>query len=126
MKPLVISLAALGIILAFSLWAGRYVEGRTEDWSDQLSLADVSAQQERWDDAQAQLRQAYADWGRSQTFFHTIMEHDALDEAEALFATAFAACDEQDGPDFHAAMAQLNTQLHLLAETQAISVKNIL
>lgn len=54
------------------------------------------------------------------------MEHDALDEAEALFATAFAACDEQDGPDFHAAMAQLNTQLHLLAETQAISVKNIL
>ena len=37
-----------------------------------------------------------------------------------------AACDEQDGPDFHAAMAQLNTQLHLLAETQAISVKNIL
>ena len=126
MKPLVISLAALGIILAFSLWAGRYVEGRTEDWSDQLSLADVSAQQERWDDAQAQLRQAYADWGRSQTFFHTIMEHDELDEAESLFAAAFAACDEEDAPDFHAAMAQLDSQLRLLAETQAVSIKNVL
>ena len=74
----------------------------------------------------AGLQRAYADWDAIQTFLHTIMEHDALDEAEALFATAFAACDEQDGPDFHAAMAQLNTQLHLLAETQAISVKNIL
>ena len=126
MKPLVISLAALGIILAFSLWAGRYVEGRTEDWSDQLSLADVSAQQERWDDAQAQLRQAYADWGRSQNFFHTIMEHDELDEAESLFAAAFAACDEEDAPDFHAAMAQLDSQLRLLAETQAVSIKNVL
>ena len=126
MKPLVISLAALGISLAFSLWAGRYVEGRTEDWSDQLSLADVSAQQERWDDAQAQLRQAYADWGRSQTFFHTIMEHDELDEAESLFAAAFAACDEEDAPDFHAAMAQLDSQLRLLAETQAVSIKNVL
>ena len=54
------------------------------------------------------------------------MEHDELDEADALFATAFAACDERDGPDFHAAMAQLNAQLHLLAETQAVSIKNIL
>ena len=126
MKPLVISLAVLGAILAFSLWAGRYVEGRTEDWSDQLSLADASAQQERWADAQAQLRQAYADWGRSQAFFHTILEHDELDEAESLFATAFAACDDEDAPDFHAAMAQLDAQFRLLAETQAVSIKNIL
>ena len=80
MKPLVISLAVLGAILAFSLWAGRYVEGRTEDWSDQLSLADASARQERWADAQAQLRKAYADWGRSQAFFHTILEHEEQDE----------------------------------------------
>ena len=126
MKPLVISLAVLGAILAFSLWAGRYVAERTADWSDQLSLADTSAQQERWADAQAQLHQAYADWGRSQAFFHTILEHDELDEAESLFAAAFAAGDAQDAPDFHAAMAQLAAQLRLLAETQAVSIKNIL
>ena len=126
MKPLVLSLAALAAILAFSLWSGYYVAERTETWSAQLSVADEYAQQERWEDAEAQLQLAYDDWCTSQTFFHTIMEHDELDEAESLFATAYAACDERDVPDFHAAMAQLATQLSLLAETQAVSVKNIL
>ena len=126
MKPLILSLAALAAILAFSLWSGYYVAGRTETWSTQLSVADEYAQQERWEDAEAQLQLAYDDWCTSQTFFHTILEHDELDEAESLFATAYAACDEQDVPDFHAAMAQLATQLSLLAETQAVSVKNIL
>ena len=126
MKPLVISLAALGLILVFSLWAGSYVAARTEDWSAQLSEADNFAQEERWAQAEERLRLAYADWGRSQTFFHTIMEHAELDEAESLFAAAFAACDAQDAPDFHAAMAQLDAQFRLLAETQAVSIKNIL
>ena len=126
MKPLVISLAALGLILGFSLWAGSHVAARTEDWSAQLAEADSFAQAERWAQAEEGLRLAYADWGRSQTFFHTIMEHAELDEAESLFAAAFAACDTQDAPDFHAAMAQLASQLRLLAETQAVSIKNIL
>ena len=126
MKPLILSLGALGTILAFSLWAGSYVSARTGAWASQLSAADDSAQQERWEEAQAQLCDAYASWGRSQTFFHTIMEHAELDEAESLFATAFAACDQEDAPDFHAAMAQLASQLRLLAETQAVSIKNIL
>ena len=126
MKPLIVSLTALAVILAFSLWSGRYVAARTETWSDQLADADLSAQQERWADTLDQLHLAYAGWGASQAFLHTIMEHDELDEAESLFATAFAACDERDAPDFHAAMAQLKTQLSLLAETQAVSIKNIL
>ena len=125
-KPLVISLAALAAILTFSLWSGHYVAGRTETWSSQLADADASARQERWADTLDQLHLAYADWGESQTFFHTIMEHEELDEAESLFAAAFAACDAQDAPDFHAAIAQLSSQLSLLAETQAVSIKNIL
>ena len=126
MKPLIVSLTALAVILAFSLWSGNYVAERTETWSRQLADADASVQQERWKEAGEQLRLTYADWGTSQPFLHTIMEHDELDEAESLFATVFAACDEQDPPDFHAAIAQLKTQLGLLAETQAISIQNIL
>ena len=52
MKPLVISLAALGLILGFSLWAGSYVAARTEDWSAQLAKADNFAQAERWAQAE--------------------------------------------------------------------------
>ena len=54
------------------------------------------------------------------------MEHDELDQAEELFAGAFAVCREQDGADFHTMLAQLMNQLKLLAETQSVSIKNIL
>lgn len=126
MKPLYLPLLALAVVLAFSLRAGNYVEQRTLVWREMLSAADDTAQLEQWDEARQQLEQAYANWDSSQTFFHTIMEHNELDEAESLFATVFAACDARDAPDFHAAVAQLDSQLRLLAETQAVSVKNIL
>lgn len=126
MKPLYLPLLTLAAVLAFSLWAGNYVATRTQEWSDMLSSADDTAQAGQWRDAKEQLDETYANWNRSQAFFHTIMEHEELDEAESLFATTFAACDAQDAPDFHAAIAQLNSQLHLLAETQAVSIKNIL
>ena len=61
-----------------------------------------------------------------QALLHIIMEHRELDEAEVLFAAAYAACDQQDVPDFHAALAQLLTQIRLLAETQQVSLQNIL
>ena len=72
------------------------------------------------------LEEAYADWNGSQTFFHTIMDHNELDEAEELFAGAFAVCREEDGADFHTLLSQLMSQLRLLAETQCVSIKNVL
>ena len=54
------------------------------------------------------------------------MDHDELDEAESLFAGAFAVCREEDGADFHMLLAQLMGQLRLLSETQSLSVKNVL
>ena len=106
-RGLLVLLLLLLLFAGWRLWSGHFTP-------------------ERWAQAEEGLRLAYADWGRSQTFFHTIMEHAELDEAESLFAAAFAACDTQDAPDFHAAMAQLASQLRLLAETQAVSIKNIL
>ena len=62
----------------------------------------------------------------SQGFFHTIMNHSDLDEAESLFAGAKAVCSQQDDADFHLLLAQLMEQMDLLAETQSVSIKNIL
>ena len=126
MKALYVPAGLLALILGFSLWAGRYVEIRTEQWNAALELADQSAAQENWTEAARRLEQAYEDWDSSQTFFHTIMDHQELDEAESLFAGARAACAEQDDADFHMLLAQLMSQLRLLAETQSVSVKNIL
>lgn len=126
MKAFFIPAGLLALILGFSLWTGRYVELRTSQWIALLDEIDETAQQENWPGAEEQLRQTYKNWDGSQTFLHTIMEHDELDKAEELFAGAFAVCREEDGADFHTMLAQLKNQLKLLAETQSVSIKNVL
>ena len=126
MKAFYIPVGLLAVILGFSLWSGRYVELRTQHWNTLLEEIDGLAGQEAWEQAGQKLEEAYADWNGSQTFFHIIMSHDELDEAETLFAGAFAVCQEQDGADFHQLLAELISQLRLLSETQSVSIKNVL
>lgn len=125
MKALYIPASVLIAILGFSLWTGRYVELCTDHWITLLEETDNEARQENWSDAQKHLDQAYQDWNSSQTFFHTIMNHSELDEAETLFRGAAAVCEERDDADFHLLLAQLTSQLQLLAETQSTGIKNI-
>ena len=126
MKHFYIPAGILALILAASLWAGRYVSLSTERWSALLEQADEAGRREDWPAARERMEGAYQDWQGSQTFFHIIMDHDELDEAEDLFAGAFAVCREADSADFHMLLAQLQSQLRLLAETQCLSVKNVL
>ena len=126
MKAFYIPVGLLAVILGFSLWSGRYVELRTQHWNTLLEEIDGLAGQEAWEQAGQKLEEAYADWNGSQTFFHTIMDHNELDEAEELFAGAFAVCREEDGAAFHTLLSQLMSQLRLLAETQCVSIKNVL
>ena len=126
MKGFYIPMGLLLVILGFSLWTGRYVEQHTERWNAMLEEIEDLARNEAWAEAEVRLETAYADWDASQTFFHTIMDHSELDEAENLFAGAFAVCRERDSADFHMLLAQLAGQLRLLSETQCVSIKNIL
>ena len=126
MKALYLPALILSLLLGLSLWTGSYVSRRAEEWSRYLEEADRLAQLEQWDLAKAQIDAGYERWSDRQALFHIIMEHRELDEAEVLFAAAYAACDQQDVPDFHSAMGELDAQLSLLAETQMISIKNIL
>ena len=126
MKACWIPVGLLAVILGFSLWAGRYVQLRTDHWIALLENTDQAAAAEDWEEAERRLLDAYQDWDSSQTFFHTIISHDELDEAETLFVGAAAVCQERDDADFHLMLAQLTAQLRLLAETQSVSIKNVL
>ena len=126
MKHFYIPVGILAVILGFSLWAGRYVEQRTDHWNALLEQADREGRQENWSEARDRMDRIYADWQDSQTFFHIIMDHEELDKAEELFAGAFAVCREEDDADFHQFLAQLMRQLTLLSETQQADIKNIL
>lgn len=125
MKVLVLPLGAIAVILAFSLWAGSYVQQQADTWEQLLDQA-AAAEEEDWPQAAKLLSQAEEHWERSKTFLHTIIEHSELNEAEALFAAASEACFQQDAQEFRCQLTLLTTQLKVLAETQAVSIKNIL
>ena len=119
MNKLMKNLYVLGLVLLLALALAVPAFAAEEETGE-------AARQEDWGEAADRLERAYEDWDSSQTFFHTIMEHDELDKAEDLFAGAFAVCREEDGADFHTLLAQLVNQLRLLAETQNGGIKNVL
>jgi len=125
MRAFYIPAGLLAVILGCSLWAGRYVELRTEAWSAQLEAAAEAAAREDWPRTEEILQRAFEDWDRDQTFFHTIIDHDELDEAEQDFRAVLASCRQQDGGEVLFQLAELTGQLKLIADTQTVSIRNI-
>ena len=104
-------IAVLAAILTFSLWNSRAMTASTDRWRNQLQQADALMQAESWPDTAAALSKSYEDWSQCQTWLHIVSEHDAVDDAEAMYqrAQAFAAvreaADRAGGPARPAAAA---------------------
>ena len=126
MKRCLPPLAVLAAILVLSLWNGRVMERRTSRWQAQLQQVRELAVAERWQAAEAALTDSYSDWSRSQTYLHIVTEHDAVDDAEAMYRRAMAFAEEQESSEFRAELADLQDQLRLLAEMERFSLKNVL
>lgn len=118
--------ALLAVILAFCLWNSAAMTGHTDRWRAQLAQAEALAQAEDFSGAAALLADSYRDWSRHQTYLHIVTEHDAVDDAEAMYrrCAAFAAAEEPS--ELRAELADLDDQLRLLAEMERFSIKNVL
>ena len=118
--------ALLAVILAFCLWNSAAMTGHTDRWRAQLAQAEALAQAEDFSGAAALLADSYRDWSRHQTYLHIVTEHDAVDDAEAMYrrCAAFAAAEEPS--ELLAELADLDDQLRLLAEMERFSIKNVL
>jgi hypothetical protein len=119
-------LAVLGAILAFALWNGAAMTGHTDRWRDQIQQADALVQAGNWSEAMAILTDSYTDWSENQTYLHIVTEHDAVDDAEAMYRRAMAFAATRETTEFRAELADLRDQLRLLAEMERFNVKNIL
>ena len=125
-RPWLIPLAVLTAILAFCLWNSAAMTGHTDRWRAQLAQAEALAQAEDFSGAAALLADSYRDWSRHQTYLHIVTEHDAVDDAEAMYRRAMAFAEEQESSEFRAELADLQDQLRLLAEMERYSLKNVL
>ena len=119
-------IAVLAAILAFSLWNSRAMTASTDRWRSQLQQADALMQAESWPDTVAALEKSYLDWSQQQTWLHIVSEHDAVDDAEAMYRRAMAFAAAREPSELRAELADLRDQLRLLAEMERFSIKNVL
>ena len=126
MRPYLKPLTVLAAILAFALWNGAAMTGYTDRWRAQLEQANALAQAEEWSRAVDVLTDSYADWTQRQTYLHIVTEHDAVDDAEAMYRRAMAFAATREMTEFRAELADLRDQLRLLAEMERFNVKNVL
>ena len=116
MKAYCKPLAVLAAILAFALWNGAAMTRHTDRWRDQVQQADALAQAGEWNQAVEVLADSYTDWSGRQTYLHIVTEHDAINDAEAMYRRALAFAATRESTEFRAELADLRDQLRLLAE----------
>ena len=126
LRPYLPPLALLAAILAFSLWNSACMTLQTDRWREQLRQADALAQTEDWPGAGKALTASYEDWSDHQTYLHIVSEHDAVDDAEAMYHRCLAFAVTQEVTEFRAELADLRDQLRLLAEMERFSIGNVL
>ena len=125
-KDMLPPVGVLAVILAFALWNSAVITGHTQRWRDQLQQAEALALEEDWQAAGDALAKSYEDWSERQVFLHIVSEHEAVDDAEAMYRRAMAFAAEQESSEFRAELADLQDQLRLLAEMERFSLKNVL
>jgi len=126
MKRLLPPLLSLLLLGSFAFTNAAYVTARSEHWCEAIEGAKSAADAARWDEAQAVLSDVGESWQRCSTYFHIVIRHDEIDDAEGLLAEALAFAAEKNGAEFRASASKLATQLRRLAEAEEFSLKNIL
>ena len=119
-------LAVLALLLAFSLWNSAAISTDTARWQAQLRQSDALAQAGDWPAAVSVLTDSYRDWTQRQGYLHIVTQHDAVDDAEAMYHRCLAFAVTQEVTEFRAELADLRDQLRLLAEMERFSIGNVL
>ena len=125
-RTLLPPLLVLAALLAVSLWNIRHMDAETDRWRAQLQATDRLALSGEWAETLDALWESYDDWSRSQTYLHIVSHHDAVDDAEAMYRRTIAFAETEEVTEFHAELSDLRDQLRLIAEMEALNIRNVL
>ena len=125
-KDYLVPITILAVIFGFALWNGITIQKNTARWSSQLQQAVQMISTENWDSINCTLQNSYNDWQNRQTYLHIVLEHDTINDADAMYRRALAFTKAQEPKELRAELANLQDQLTLLTEMERLSLKNIL
>lgn len=125
MKAVRIPLFVLAVLLAFSVCNAVYLTRRCHAWQAEVMAADRAAAAGHPEEASAALDRLDALWQADQVYLHIVVSHEDINNAEALLRRSMVLCAVGD-EELRPALAELGASLSMVAETQQISIKNIL
>ena len=113
-------------VLAFCLWTGARVGADSQRWRQPLEQSSEAALAGDWDAAGDLLAASYDDWRTRQLFLHIVVQHQVVEDAEAMYRRAASFLDGQETEEFRAELADLIHQLLALEEQEQLSWGNVL
>lgn len=125
MKAVRIPLFVLAVLLAFSVCNAVYLTRRCHAWQAEVMAADRAAAAGHPEEASAALARLDELWQADQVYLHIVVTHEDINNAEALLRRSMVLCAVGD-EELRPALAELGASLSMVAETQQISIKNIL
>lgn len=125
-RAILVPIAMLGAVLAFSLWNSAAMSAHVLRWQGQLCQAGELARQGAWAEAAEALEDSYQDWSGQKAYLHIVAEHDAAGSVEAMYRRAKAFLSVQEDSEFLAELAGLQEQLQRLAEMEEFRIENVL
>ena len=125
MKAVRIPLFVLAVLLAFSVCNAVYLTRRCHAWQAEVMAADRAAAAGHPEEASAALARLDELWQADQVYLHIVVSHEDINNAEALLRRSMVLCAIGD-EELRPALAELGASLSMVAETQQISIKNIL
>lgn len=126
MKRLWISLGVLVLLFAISLGHSAYLKATVTQMTDRLEAAQELAQNEEWEGATTLTQEAHQLWIEQDNYLHAFLRHSDTDEITESYQGMEELLACQDFSQYAAANARLLSQLYLLWEAEALSVKNVL
>ncbi len=126
MKRIVIALVLLCCIFAAAMAHSAYISSFSQELTSLLEEAEDKAEKGDWTEAMALTERAQDKWKDQTLYLHITLRHNDTDEIYAGLQEVWEFIECQESGEYSAANARLITRLELLAEAEALNLKNIL
>lgn len=126
MRRLWLSLALLVLIFAATVGNSLYLRHLTGTITDLLEEAQILAQQEDWEEADALTREALKHWQDRELYLYTTLRHADTDEVYTSFREVEGFLRAREPQEYAASNARLIARLELVASMEQFNLQNLL
>ncbi len=125
MKALRIPCLLLSVIFLMILLNSLVIGRKCQGWIEEVYAVDSLAAQEDWTEAEKKLSALYQEWQDDQLYLRITIHRETLDSAEEQFRCSATQLSQRDISQLRTTLTSLAAQLHLLAQTEQIHLRNI-